>query len=462
MSVVDMSNLTAGSEFAYRKRGVAELTLVIVSIAIGIFSFAAVGLGLNGKLLGNFTVTAIWFALLILAAHVAIRRLAAYADPTVLPLVAALNGIGLAMIERIHQTQPSAPKGETQLVWTTIGVATFIGILAGLRDHRRLQAFTYTSGAAAVILLLLPLVPGLGVPINGAQIWIHLSSFSFQPGEVAKVLLIISFSSYLVVHRDALALAGRRIFFIDLPRGRDLGPVLAMWLIGLAILIFQNDLGFPFVLFGLFLVLLYISTERPGWIVVGAVLALVGGIAAYVGVGHVRVRVQIWENPFAHASGSGYQLVQGFYGMAWGGLTGRGWGQGHPGITPFSYSDFMSASIGEELGLTGLLAILCLYVLLVERGLRTALISRDNFGKLLATGLATVTVLQVFAVVGGVLGLIPLTGLTTPFLSYGGSSLISNWAVAAILLRVSDQARRPLPRWTDDDDSDATAVVVLR
>ena len=148
--------------------------------------------------------------------------------------------------------------------------------------------------------------------------------------------------------------------------------------------------------------------------------------------------------------------------MAWGGLTGRGWGQGHPGITPFSYSDFMSASIGEELGLTGLIAILVLYVLLVERGLRTALISRDNFGKLLATGLATVTVLQVFAVVGGVVGLIPLTGLTTPFLSYGGSSLISNWAVAAILLRVSDQARRPLPRWNADDESDATAVVVLR
>lgn len=462
MSVVDMSNLTAGEEFAYRKRGVAEFVLVVISIAIGVGAFAAVGLGLNGKLLPNFTLTSVWFSLLILSAYAGIRKFAPYADPTVLPIIAALNGIGLAMIERIHQTLSGTPKGETQLMWTTIGVAVFLGILATLRDHRRLQAFTYTSAAAAVVLLLLPLVPGLGVPINGAQIWIHLGSFSFQPGEVAKVLLILSFAGYLVVHRDALALAGRRIFFIDLPRGRDLGPILAMWLVGLAILIFQNDLGFPFVLFGLFLVLLYVSTERPGWIVVGAVLALVGGVAAYLGVGHVRVRVQIWENPFAHATGSGYQLVQGFYGMAWGGLTGRGWGQGHPGITPFSYSDFMSASIGEELGLTGLLAVLVLYVLLVERGLRTALISRDNFGKLLATGLATVTVLQVFAVVGGVIGLIPLTGLTTPFLSYGGSSLISNWAVAAILLRVSDQARRPLPRWNADEDSDATAVVVLR
>lgn len=463
MNAVDMTNLTATDEFAYRQRGVAEFVLLACSIVLGIGAFASVGLGLDGSLLPNFTVTAVWFAAVIVAAHVAVRRLAPYADPTVLPVIAALNGIGLAMIERIHQTSPrSTPPGETQLMWTTLGVAGFIGILVMLRDHRRLQAFTYTSAAAAVGLLLLPLVPGLGVNINGARIWIHLGSFSFQPGEVAKVLLIISFSGYLVQHRDALALAGRRLLFIDLPRGRDLGPILATWLVGLAILIFQNDLGFPFVLFGLLLVLLYVSTERPGWIVVGAVLALLGGIAAYAAVGHVRVRVQIWTDPFAHATTSGYQLVQGFYGMAWGGLTGRGWGEGRPGITPFSYSDFMSASIGEELGLTGLLAVLVLYILLVERGLRTALISRDNYGKLLAVGISTVLVLQVFAVVGGVLGLIPLTGLTTPFLSYGGSSLISNWAVAAILLRISDQARRPLPRWNTDEDVDATAVVALR
>lgn len=461
---VDMGNLTAAEEFAYRKRGVAELVLLIVSIALGVGAFASVGFGLNGKLLPNFALTAVWFSLVVLAAHIAIRKFAPYADPTVLPVISALNGIGLAMIERIHQTSPkTAPAGETQLMWTTLGILGFIAILVMLRDHRRLQAFTYTSAAAAVGLLLLPLLPGLGVNVNGARIWIHLGSFSFQPGEVAKVLLIISFAGYLVQHRDALALAGRRVVFVDLPRGRDLGPILATWLVGLAILIFQNDLGFPFVLFGLLLVLLYVSTERPGWIVVGILLAILGGIAAYLAVGHVRTRVQIWVDPFGHATTSGYQLVQGFFGMAWGGLTGRGWGEGRPGITPFSYSDFMSASIGEELGLTGLLAVLVLYVLLVERGLRTALISRDNYGKLLAVGISTVLVLQVFAVVGGVLGLIPLTGLTTPFLSYGGSSLISNWAVAAILLRISDQARRPLPRWNaDDDDIDATAVVSLR
>lgn len=465
MSAVDMSQLTSGEEFAYRQRGVAEFVLVLISVAIGVGSFAAVGLGMNGKLSSDFTLTTVWFVLVIISAHAAVRRFAPYADPTVLPMISALNGIGLAMIERIHRAPApydQGPGGAKQLMWTTIGVIGFIAILAFLRDHRRLQTFTYTSGAAAVALLLLPLLPGLGVNINGARIWIHLGSFSFQPGEVAKILLVISFAGYLVQHRDALALAGRRVLFVDLPRGRDLGPILAMWSIGMAILVFQNDLGFPFVLFGLLLILLYISTERPGWIVVGALLALVGGVLAYLAVGHVRVRVEIWLHPFADPQNKGYQLVQGFFGMAWGGLTGRGWGQGHPYIVPFSYSDFMSASIGEELGLTGLIAILLLYILLVERGLRTALISRDNFGKLVAIGLSTVLMLQVFAVVGGVLGLIPLTGLTTPFLSYGGSSLISNWALAALLLRISDQARRPLPRWNADDDVDATTVVSLR
>ena len=464
-----MSNLTVGEEFAYRKRGGAELALVVMSVAIGLFSFASVGFGIEGKLLSDFPVTATWFAVLIVAAHIAVRRFAPYADPTILPIISALNGIGLAMIERIHRAPAhipaydAGPGAAKQLMWTTIGVVAFIGILALIRDHRPFQRFTYTSAAAAVVLLLLPLLPGLGTKINGARIWIHLGSFSFQPGEVAKILLVVSFAGYLVQHRDALALAGRRVVFVDLPRGRDLGPLLLMWAVGMAILVFQNDLGFPFVLFGLLLILLFVATERPGWIIVGAVMAVIGGILAYLSVGHVRDRVEIWLHPFDDPLNKGYQLIQGFYGMAWGGMTGRGWGEGQPYIVPFSYSDFISSSLGEELGLTGLIAILVLYILLVERGLRTALISRDDFGKLLAIGLATVFMLQVFAVVGGVLGLIPLTGLTTPFLSYGGSSLISNWAVAALLLRISDQARRPLPRWNAGDDGlDATAVVPLR
>jgi cell division protein FtsW (lipid II flippase) len=234
-----------------------------------------------------------------------------------------------------------------------------------------------------------------------------------------------------------------------------------MWLISLGVLVFQNDLGSSLLFFGLFLVMLYVATERPGWLLVGGVLFFAGAYFSYLFIGHVSDRVDLWLDPFHDPHG--YQLVQGFYGMAWGGLTGRGLGLGSPQITPFSYSDFITATVGEELGLTGLMAVILLYALLVERGLRTALISRDNFGKLMATGLAVTFSLQVFVVVGGVIGLIPLTGLTTPFLSYGGSSLVANWVIVALLLRISDHARRPPPELLDgDDDIDATQVVRVR
>ncbi|HEX7740451.1 MAG TPA: FtsW/RodA/SpoVE family cell cycle protein, partial [Marmoricola sp.] len=376
----------------------------------------------------------------------------------------ALNGLGLAMIHRINLAQPTlTPPARTQLVWMTLGVLLFIGVLVGLRDHRRLQAFTYTSGLAAIVLLLLPLLPGIGANIHGARIWVRLGGLSFQPGEVAKVLLVIAFAGYLVVHRDALALAGRRLLFVDLPRGRDLGPILAMWVISLAILVFQNDLGSSLLFFGLFLVMLFVATERPGWLLVGSLMFVVGAYLSYLFVGHVRDRVDVWLNPFHYQQTTGYQPVQALFGMAWGGLTGRGLGQGSPQTTPFGYSDFIASSIGEELGLTGLMAIVLLYVLLTERGLRIALISRDDFGKLMATGLAVTMTLQVFVVIGGVTGLIPLTGLTTPFLAYGGSSLIANWVIAALLLRISDQARRPPPEWSDrPEDADHTQVVSLR
>jgi cell division protein FtsW (lipid II flippase) len=270
-----------------------------------------------------------------------------------------------------------------------------------------------------------------------------------------------------VLHRDALALAGRRVLFIDLPRGRDLGPILGMFAISMMILVAQKDLGSSLLFFGLFLVMLYIATERPGWLLVGGALFAGGAAVAYRTFGHVQNRVNIWIDPmdyYDRTPGS-FQVVESLFGMAWGGLIGRGFGEGSPFRVPYAESDFIIGAIGEELGLTGVMAVIVLYGLIVERALRTALVCRDGFGKLVASGLAAVFTIQVFVVIGGVTQLIPLTGLTTPFLSYGGSSLVANWVIVALLIRISDQARRPVPDLSpdteDDSDSEATQVVKL-
>ena len=453
--------------FVHRRRRGAELFLLVLSLLVGVGAYAAVGLGVEGTVPADIVGYGGWLTALCVICHIVVRIFAPYADPVLLPIVAALNGIGLAVIHRIDLANlANNPDANTfardQLLWMTVGVILFIAVLVIIRDHRRLQAFTYTSGFAALFLLILPLLPFLGTTINGARIWINVGPFSFQPGEVAKVALVIFFAGYLVLHRDALALAGKRFAGIDFPRGRDLGPILAMWLVSLGVLVFQRDLGSSLLFFGLFLVMLYVATERPGWLVVGSALFVAGSYVGFLLFSHVQSRVDSWIAPFPSDAGS-YQIVQGMYGMAWGGLVGRGLGQGDPTLIPFSYSDFIVAAIGEELGLTGVMALIVLYGLIVERGLRTALVCRDAFGKLVATGLAVVFALQVFVVVGGVTKLIPLTGLTTPFMSYGGSSLVANWAIIALLLRISDQARRPLPDLPgSNDDDDATQVVMLR
>jgi len=456
----------SGRGFTTRRRRGAELFLLVLSLAVGIGAYTAVGLGIDGTVPANIYRYGGWLAGLMLLCHLVVRIVAPYADPILLPAVAALNGLGLAIIYRIDRANlADNPDANTfasdQLLWMTLGVVLFVAVLLIIRDHRRLQAFTYTSGFAAIALLLLPLLPVIGTEINGARIWINVGPFSFQPGEVAKVLLVIAFAGYLVLHRDALALAGRRFLGLDLPRGRDLGPILAMWLLSLAILVFQQDLGSSLLFFGLFLVMLYVATERAGWLVVGGALFAAGAYTGYLLFSHVQARVQSWIDPFANEADS-YQIIQSMYGQAWGGLIGRGLGQGDPTLIPFSYSDFVFASIAEELGLTGAMAVIVLYGLIVERGLRTALVSRDAFGKLVATGLAVTFALQVFVVIGGVTKLIPLTGLTTPFLSYGGSSLVANWAIIALLLRISDHARRPLPDLSTPPDEENTQVVTTR
>lgn len=451
--------------FVHRRRRGAELFLLLLALAVGIGAYAAVGLGVEGEVPADIFGYGGWLAALTIAAHVVVRLTAPYADPVLLPVVAALNGLGLAVIHRLDLADDTR-FAQQQLVWMTIGVALFALTLIFLRDHRVLQRFTYTSGLAAIVLLLLPMMPFIGVQKNGARIWINLGPVGMQPGEVAKVLLVIAFAGYLVLHRDALALAGRRLLFVDLPRGRDLGPILMMWLLSLAILVFQRDLGSSLLFFGIFLTMLYVATERPGWLVVGGTMFAAGAFIAFKAFSHVQVRVEAWLHPFTDFYGSGNQIGESLFGMAWGGLLGRGLGQGSPYRIPFAESDFIIGAIGEELGLTGVMAVILLYAIIVERGLRASLVCRDAFGKLMACGLALVVALQVFVVIGGVTRLIPLTGLTTPFLSYGGSSLVANWVIIALLLRISDQARRPVPDLSEDSDeaseAESTQVVNLR
>ena len=459
---------SAQQRLAHRSRRGTELILLVLSLMVGVGAYACVGLGVDGTVPADIYRYGGWLTVLIIAAHVTIRRTAPYADPVILPVIAALNGLGLAVIHRLDLAAGATQNdgyARQQLIWMTLGVILFAITLVSLRDHRIMQRFTYTCGLGAVVLLLLPMLPGIGKSVNGARIWIHVGSMSFQPGEVAKVLLVITFAGYLVLHRDALALAGRRVAGIDLPRGRDLGPILAMWLISLAILVRQSDLGSSLLFFGLFVIMLYVATERRGWIFVGGGLFLVGALAASRLISHVSARVDIWLHPFSHyqttAGPHSDQLVESMFGMAWGGLLGRGFGNGNPWRISYANSDFIIGAIGEELGLTAVLAIILCYGLIVERGLRTAIICRDDFGKLLSVGLAASFALQVFVVIGGVTRLIPLTGLTTPFLSYGGSSLVANWVIVALLLRISDQARRPLPDLSFSAEDEATQVVRL-
>jgi cell division protein FtsW (lipid II flippase) len=436
-----------------RGRG-TELALLLFAVGIATAAYVSVDLGAIGRVPPNAIAYLAGLCVITGVAHVVVRRWAAYADPVILPLVVTLNGLGLAMIHRLDRADAEAARqaGETppdvnapvQLTWMVVGVVLFVLVLIVVRDHRILSRFTYTAGLGGIVLLLLPLLPGIGHTVRSAQIWVRVGSLTFQPGEAAKIVLIIAFAGYLVRTKDALALAGRRVLGVDLPRARDLGPILIVWLTALGILAFQRDLGPSLLLFGIFVLMIYVATERISWIAVGLVLLLIGGLAANAAFGHVQTRIEGWLDPFSDTDRFG-QIVQSLYGLAYGGPIGTGLGQGRPDLVPFAESDFIAAAFGEELGMAGLMAIILIYALLASRGLRAALVLRDPFGKLLAMGLSAGLLLQVFIVIGGVTKLIPLTGLTTPFLSLGGSSLVMNWVLVALLVRMTDAARRPAP-----------------
>lgn len=394
----------------------------------------------------------LWVGLAYLAlfagAHLAVRRFAPFADPLILPTVALLNGLGLVMIHRLDLAAPDkTPLVARQIAWTTIGLVLFGVVLWRVRDHRKLASYAYTAGFAGLVLLALPgLLPASITEVNGAKIWLRLGIFSIQPGEFAKILLIIFFAAFLVQKKELFTTAGRSFLGMEFPRARDLAPLLVAWALSIGVLVLESDLGTSLLFFGIVLVMLYAATERVSWMLIGLVIFSAGAYAAYQFVPHVRVRVQVWLDPFSDFDNRGYQIGQALFGLGTGGVGGTGLGAGRPDLVPYAESDFMLSSLGEEMGLIGLAAILVVYLVLITRGLRSALAVRDSFGKLLATGLSFAVALQLFTVAGGASKLIPLTGLTLPFMAYGGSSLVANYALVAMLLRISDAAREPLPR----------------
>ncbi|MBT2524689.1 FtsW/RodA/SpoVE family cell cycle protein [Streptomyces sp. ISL-99] len=431
-----------------KRRGV-ELSLLVGAVLTAVYGYIDVGLTKNGAVPPDAAGYGAGLGVLALLAHLAVRFRAPYADPLLLPIAVLLNGLGLVFIYRLDLETPKDQAAPTQLVWSTLGVALFIGVVILLRDHRILQRYAYLSVAAALVLMTVPI---FFPAINGAKIWIRVGGFSFQPGEFAKILLAVFFAAYLAANRNALAYTGRKIWKLQLPTGRVLGPIVAIWLLSVGVLVLERDLGTSLLFFGLFVILLYVATGRTGWIAVGLLLAAVGAFVVGSLEPHVHSRVQDWLHPFASietGQGPG-QLAQSLFAFAAGGMLGAGLGAGESILIGFATkSDFILATAGEELGMTGLTAIFLLYALLVARGYRAGLALRDPFGRLLAIGLASILALQVFVIAGGVTGLIPLTGMAMPFLAQGGSSVVTNWIIVALLIRVSDSARRPEPEHVD-------------
>ncbi|MFV0405311.1 MAG: FtsW/RodA/SpoVE family cell cycle protein [Propioniciclava sp.] len=438
-----------------RQRTVVSLLMMMFALTLGASGYLLTDLDQYGTLPANWQLpplagldiqgpwyvgVTVWFGLGLIAWGITKWRLP-YADPLVLPATFLLSGIGISMIHRLDQYD-ELRSAELQMLWLCGAVLAYAVIVLLLRDHRRLQRYTYLWFAAGLMLILMPLLPGLGKENHGARIWIAVGPLSFQPAEIAKIILSIAFAAYLVEKGDVLAQAGRRLLGIALPRARDLGPIIIAWAISLVILVFERDLGTTLLFFGLFVTMLYIATERVSWVLLGALLVAAMGVLGFTLFDHVQTRFESWLNPFTDYD-KNLQIISAQFGFASGGLFGTGWGQGRPYLTPLAKNDFIAAALGEELGLFGLFAVVLLFGFIVARLLRAALTATEPFGKLLAAGLGFVFALQVFVILGGVTRLLPLTGLTTPFVSQGGSSLISNFIMVGLMLTITHQVRRP-------------------
>ena len=436
-----------------------ELALLLLALIVGGAAFYLVGSASEESQNSSFITQVSIMAALALVMHILLRIFAKYADPLILPITVALNSLGLAMIHRIDIARGST-QSSRQLIWTALAILVAGIVLWAVKDHRILRRFTYIALVVSILLLISPMIPKLGVTINGARIWIGFAGFSLQPGELAKITLSIFFAGYLSSNRDLILMAGRKFGPIQLPRIRDLAPLVIGWLLSIGVLVVQRDLGSGILFFGLFILMIYVATARISWVLIGLLMVVAGGIFAGLTMGHVERRIDVWLNAFDpeiyQAAYGSRQIVDGLFGMADGGLFGTGLGGGSPYRVPLANSDMIIASFGEEIGLIGVTAIVLLFMLLVSRGLRAALGSRDAFGKLLASGLAFTLGLQTVVIIAGVTRLIPLTGLATPFMAAGGSSLLSNWIIIALLLLISHNARRPMNGTVGPTDEIAT------
>jgi cell division protein FtsW (lipid II flippase) len=370
------------------------------------------------------------------AAHLLLRAVRPDADPVLFPLVTALCFIGITLLFRLD-----VHMAKLQMIWLGVGLAAMLALVALLRDYRVLERYRYSIALLGLALLLSTMV--LGKEVNGARLWLVIGPLRFQPSELAKILLTVFFAAYLAERKELIAGAGRSWMGMRLPRLRDLGPLLTMWALSLLLLIFQRDLGSSLLFFGIFLAVLYVATSRASFVVVGVLLFILGASLTFLAFGHVQDRIEIWVDPLdpQTINGKSYQIAQSLFAFAEGGLSGQGLARGYPKTIPFVETDFIYAAAGEELGLLGAAAIVLLFLMLVGRGLFIALRCPDDFGKLLAAGLTAIVGLQSMIIMGGVTRLVPLTGITLPFISYGGSSLFSNFLLVGLLFCIQGGGR---------------------
>jgi peptidoglycan glycosyltransferase len=416
-----------------------ELGLILLGTLVTVGAYLLASLAEDATIPANIGAFLAVLLGLQLAAHLAVRRLAPEADGTLVPIAGLLNGLGYVFIVRLDEAKPGTHDlAGLQSAWAVVGIVAFIGTLLVVRRVRDLERYRWTIGLGGVTLLLLPLIPGIGRTINGAKIWVGLGPVSFQPGEFAKILLALFFASYLVEKRELLAVSRFRIGPVSLPDLKHLGPVLLAWGVSLLVMVREKDLGSSMLFFALFVALLWVATERASYLLIGVVLFAGGAVLANHEFSHVQERVDVWLDPWKDPKDSGYQIVESQFAFAAGGVSGTGIGLGSPTRIPYAETDFIFAAIGEELGLVGATGVLICYLLMIGAGLRTALKTNVPFERLLATGLTVLLGVQSFLIIAGVTRVLPLTGVTLPFVSYGGSSLVANYILLALLLRISD------------------------